>query len=69
MEDSSEVSYRDSRTDLATCVCPQLEEQRLSVIDRDNRLLLEKISEIMRSRGQMSSRNDPVQHRSVHKSG
>ncbi|XP_054982816.1 uncharacterized protein CFAP97D2 [Sorex araneus] len=39
----------------------KLEEQRLSVIDRDNRLLLEKISRIMRSRAQLDSRHDPTQ--------
>ncbi|XP_032352450.1 uncharacterized protein CFAP97D2 isoform X1 [Camelus ferus] len=35
----------------------KLEEGRLSVIDRDNRLLLEKVSCIMRTRGQASSRS------------
>lgn len=45
------------------CVCPQLEEERLSVIDRDNYLLLEKISCIMRTRGQMDNRNDYTHRR------
>ncbi|XP_075418800.1 uncharacterized protein CFAP97D2 [Tenrec ecaudatus] len=40
----------------------KLEEERLSVIDRDNRLLLEKIAYIMRTKGQTDNRND-YQHR------
>ncbi|KAF6083799.1 CFAP97 domain containing 2 [Phyllostomus discolor] len=36
----------------------KLEEERLSVIDRDNRLLLQKLSCIMRTRGQTDSRNN-----------
>nr|KAF6373232.1 CFAP97 domain containing 2 [Pipistrellus kuhlii] len=41
----------------------KLEEDRLSVIDRDNRLLLEKVACIMRTRGQTDSRDDYT-HRS-----
>lgn len=40
------------------CVCPQMEEERLAVIERDNRLLLEKVSCIMRTRGQTENRNN-----------
>ncbi|XP_064124684.1 uncharacterized protein CFAP97D2 [Loxodonta africana] len=40
----------------------KLEEERLSVIDRDNRLLLEKMSYIMRTKGLTDNRND-YQHR------
>nr|KAF6460095.1 CFAP97 domain containing 2 [Molossus molossus] len=36
----------------------KLEEERLSVIDRNNRLLLEKLSCIMRTRGQPDSRKN-----------
>jgi E3 ubiquitin-protein ligase TRIP12 len=35
-----------------------LEEERLSVIDRDNRLLLEKVASVMRTRGQTDSRSN-----------
>lgn len=46
-----------------SCVCPQLEEERLSVINRDNRLLLEKVACIMRTRGQTVSRDDYTHRR------
>uniref|UniRef100_A0A8C4JGK0 Cilia- and flagella-associated protein 97 n=1 Tax=Dromaius novaehollandiae TaxID=8790 RepID=A0A8C4JGK0_DRONO len=36
----------------------KLEEDRLSVIERDNRLLLEKMSCIMRTKGQIDNKND-----------
>ncbi|CAG5116833.1 unnamed protein product [Candidula unifasciata] len=36
----------------------QLEEERLSTIERDNRLLLEKMSYIMRTRGRVDNRNN-----------
>ncbi|XP_064412858.1 sperm axonemal maintenance protein CFAP97D1-like isoform X1 [Latimeria chalumnae] len=36
----------------------KLEEERLSTIDRDNHLLLEKMSCIMRTRGRIDNRND-----------
>ncbi|XP_073899016.1 uncharacterized protein CFAP97D2 isoform X5 [Castor canadensis] len=36
----------------------KLEEERLSVIDRDNRLLLEKVASVMRTRGQTDSRSN-----------
>lgn len=45
------------------CVCPQLEGERLAIIDRDNRLLLEKLSCILRTRGQTESRNNCTQKR------
>jgi len=38
-------------------VC-KLEEDRLSAIERDNRLLLEKMSCIMRKKGQTDNKND-----------
>ncbi|KAM7111748.1 uncharacterized protein CFAP97D2 [Molossus nigricans] len=41
----------------------KLEEERLSVIDRDNRLLLEKLSCIMRTRGQTDSRKNSTERR------
>ncbi|KAM5278711.1 uncharacterized protein CFAP97D2 isoform 1-T1 [Hipposideros larvatus] len=41
----------------------KLEEERLSVIDRDNCLLLEKVSCIMRTRGQTDNRNDYTHRR------
>nr|KAF6427282.1 CFAP97 domain containing 2 [Rousettus aegyptiacus] len=44
----------------------KLEEERLSVIVRDNHLLLEKISCIMRTRGQTTNRNDYT-HRSLNR--
>nr|XP_019597602.1 PREDICTED: uncharacterized protein LOC109452819 isoform X1 [Rhinolophus sinicus] len=44
----------------------KLEEERLSVIDRDNYLLLEKVSCIMRTRGQTDNRNDYT-HRSLNR--
>ncbi|XP_039734679.1 uncharacterized protein CFAP97D2 isoform X3 [Pteropus medius] len=45
----------------------KLEEERLSVIDRDNRLLLEKMSCIMRSKGQTTNRNDYAHRRSLNR--
>ncbi|BFZ00839.1 hypothetical protein BsWGS_03878 [Bradybaena similaris] len=36
----------------------QLEEERLSTIERDNRLLLEKMSYIMRTKGRVDNRNN-----------
>lgn len=35
----------------------QLEEERMSTIERDNRLLLEKMSQIIRTRGRVDNRN------------
>ncbi|XP_016051117.1 PREDICTED: uncharacterized protein LOC107523927 [Miniopterus natalensis] len=46
----------------------KLEQERLSVIDRDNRLLLEKVSCIMRTKGQTDSRNNYT-HRSLNRGG
>lgn len=36
----------------------QLEEERLATIERDNRILLEKMSYIMRTRGRVDNRNN-----------
>lgn len=36
----------------------QLEEERMSTIERDNRILLEKMSLIMRTRGRVENKND-----------
>ncbi|XP_037663555.1 uncharacterized protein CFAP97D2 isoform X2 [Choloepus didactylus] len=44
----------------------KLEEERLSIIDRDNRLLLEKMSYIMRTKGHTDNRND-YKHRSLNR--
>lgn len=38
----------------------QLEEERLAEIERDNRMLLEKMSKIMRTTGQIDHRNELV---------
>ena len=44
----------------------QLEEEQLATIERDNRLLLEKMSTIMRSRGRIDHHN-AYDHRSLNK--
>ncbi|XP_071509302.1 sperm axonemal maintenance protein CFAP97D1-like [Diadema antillarum] len=44
----------------------QLEEERLAVIERDNRILLEKMSVIMRTRGRVDNRNNYI-HRSLNR--
>jgi len=44
----------------------QLEEERLATIERDNRLLLEKMSCIMRTRGRVDNKND-YQQKSLNK--
>lgn len=36
----------------------QVEEERLATIERDNRILLEKMSFVMRTRGRVDNRND-----------
>lgn len=36
----------------------QAEEERMAVVERDNRILLEKMSKIMRTHGQVECRND-----------
>ncbi|KAK2497984.1 hypothetical protein MC885_012464, partial [Smutsia gigantea] len=41
---------------MASSVCLELEEEHLSVIDRDNHLLLEKVYCTMRTGGQTNSR-------------
>ncbi|KAL2770512.1 uncharacterized protein WCI35_023550, partial [Daubentonia madagascariensis] len=38
----------------------KLEQERLSIIERDNRLLLEKVAYVMRTRGQTDSRNNSM---------
>jgi len=45
----------------------QLEEERLATIERDNRILLEKMSCIMRTKGRVDNRND-YQQKSLNKS-
>lgn len=44
----------------------QLEEERLATIERDNRILLEKMSYIMRTRGRVDNRNMYEYKRSVY---
>ncbi len=36
----------------------QLEEERSATVERDNRILLEKMSNIMRTTGRIDNRND-----------
>ena len=43
---------------LPHCYILQLEEERLATIERDNRILLEKMSYIMRTRGRVDNRNN-----------
>ena len=43
----------------------QLEEERLATIERDNRILLEKMSQIMRTKGRVDHRNNYVHRRYV----
>lgn len=44
----------------------QVEEERLATIERDNRILLEKMSFVMRTRGRVDNRND-YEHKSLNK--
>ncbi|EGD75057.1 hypothetical protein PTSG_06715 [Salpingoeca rosetta] len=44
----------------------QMEEERLATVERDNRILLEKMSHIMRTRGRVDNRND-YDHKSLNK--
>ncbi|XP_071949558.1 sperm axonemal maintenance protein CFAP97D1-like [Antedon mediterranea] len=44
----------------------QLEEERLATIERDNRILLEKMSLIMRTKGRVDNRND-YEYKSLNK--
>lgn len=44
----------------------QIEEERLATIERDNRILLEKMSFVMRTRGRVDNRND-YEHKSLNK--
>ena len=43
----------------------QVEEERLATIERDNRILLEKMYNIMRTRGRVDNTNDYEQKRLV----
>lgn len=45
----------------------QLEEERLAVIERDNRNLLEKMSSIMRTSGKIDNRNNNYDRRSLNR--
>ncbi|XP_012517286.1 PREDICTED: uncharacterized protein C17orf105 homolog [Propithecus coquereli] len=66
---------QDARPLVDTCAPPtflhlhlrlkklKLEQERLCVIERDNRLLLEKVARVMRTRGQTDSRNDSTRRR------
>lgn len=38
----------------------KLEEERLATIERDNRILLEKMSNTMRTKGQLDNKNDQI---------
>jgi len=44
----------------------QIEEERLATVERDNRILLEKMSFIMRTKGRVDNRND-YHHKSLNK--
>jgi hypothetical protein len=44
----------------------QLEEERLATIERDNRILLEKMSQTMRTKGQIDNRNNYIQKRQLY---
>lgn len=44
----------------------QVEEETLATIERDNRILLEKMSFVMRTRGRVDNRND-YEHKSLNK--
>lgn len=41
----------------------QMEDERLAIIERDNRILLEKMCYIMRTRGRVDNKNDYEQKR------
>lgn len=56
-------SVQKGSSTLPGLLCPQMEEERLSTIDRDNHLLLEKVATIMRTRGRTDGRNDTTQRR------
>ena len=43
----------------------QMEEERQATVERDNRILLEKMAHIMRTRGRVDNRNNYQQRRSV----
>jgi E3 ubiquitin-protein ligase TRIP12 len=44
----------------------QMEEERLATVERDNRILLEKMSHIMRTRGRVDNSND-YEHKSLNR--
>ena len=43
----------------------QVEEERQAIVDRDNRVLLEKMAQIMKKKGQVDNRNDYKHRRLV----
>jgi len=51
-------------------LCPllQSEEERMAIVERDNRILLEKMSKIMRTTGSVNTRNDYEYKRYIHTS-
>lgn len=44
-------------------LCPQMEEDRLSIIEKDNYLLLQRVASAMKSRGQTDGQNNFTQRR------
>ncbi|XP_012620987.2 uncharacterized protein CFAP97D2 [Microcebus murinus] len=66
---------QDARPLVDTCAPPtfphlhlrlkrlKLEQEWLSAIERDNRLLLERVARVMRTRGQTGSRAGPMRRR------
>ena len=40
-----------------------MEEERLAIVERDNRILMEKMSYVMRTRGRVDNKNDYVPKR------
>lgn len=49
---------------LLNCLFKKLEEERLATIERDNRILLEKMSHIMRTKGRIDNMND-IEYKSL----
>ena len=43
----------------------QMEEERQATVERDNRILLEKMAHIMRTRGSVDNHKDYMQRRSA----
>ena len=44
----------------------QMEEERQAIVDRDNRILLEKMAHTMKTKGLVDNRNDYKHRRYVH---